>query len=144
MQKHSTIKALFFLGIFSILLLHQVVPHWHHENDNGHTHKTVAHNKAHNHQHDVPEKENSNKGLLDLFLELHIHSIVFNELLLPYESAIKQLEVKKLSVTSATVIQNNSSFNDYETEKIKVYQPPNTYFNSYLLSLDLRGPPSLG
>jgi len=33
MQKHNNIKALFFLGIFSILLLHQVLPHWHHQQE---------------------------------------------------------------------------------------------------------------
>ena len=98
MQKHKHIKALFFLGIFSMLLLHQVLPHWHHEHEVEHTHKAVANSNTHSHHHDVPEKESPNKGFLD------------------YD----------------------------EAEKIKVYHPPNNYFNPYLSSLNLRGPPSLG
>ena len=95
MQKHNNIKALFFLGIFSMLLLHQVVPHLHHEHDVEHTHKAVANNETHSHHHDVPEKESPNKGILDLFLEMHVHSVVSNEILLTHESSIKQLEVNK-------------------------------------------------
>ena len=69
MQKYNHIKALFFLGIFSLMLLHQVLPHLHHQHEVEHTHKAFAHSENHNHHHDVPKKESSKKGLLDLFLE---------------------------------------------------------------------------
>ena len=144
MQKHKHIKALFFLGIFSMLLLHQVLPHWHHEHDVEHTHKAVANSDTHSHHHDVPEKESPNKGLLDLFLEMHVHSVVTNEILLTHESGIKHLEVKKDVSTPISVVQYHSSINYDEVEKVKVYHPPNNYFNAYLSSLDSRGPPYLG
>tara|TARA_R110002110_G_scaffold114059_2_gene282780 strand:+ start:533 stop:967 length:435 start_codon:yes stop_codon:yes gene_type:complete len=144
MQKHNNIKALFFLGIFSMLLLHQVLPHWHHEHEVEHTHKAVAHSDTHSHHHDVPEKESPNKGFLDLFLEMHVHSVVSNEILLTHEIRIKQLEVKKDISTPVSVVHYYSSINYDEAEKIKVYHPPNNYFNAYLSSLDSRGPPSLG
>ena len=144
MQKHNNIKALFFLGIFSMLLLHQVLPHWHHEHDVEHTHKAVANSDTHSHHHDVPEKESPNKGLLDLFLEMHVHSVVTNEILLTHESGIKHLEVKKDVSTPISVVRYYSLINYDEAEKIKVYHPPNNYFNAYVSSLDSRGPPSLG
>lgn len=144
MQKHNNIKALFFLGIFSMLLLHQVLPHWHHEHDVEHTHKAVANSDTHSHHHDVPEKESPNKGLLDLFLEMHVHSVVTNEILLTHESGIKHLEVKKDVSTPISVVEYHSSINYDEVEKVKVYHPPNNYFNAYLSSLDSRGPPYLG
>ncbi|WP_142786136.1 hypothetical protein [Changchengzhania lutea] len=144
MQKNKHIKALFFLGIFSMLLLHQVLPHWHHEHDGEHTHKAVAHSDTHSHHHDVPEKESPKKGLLDLFLEMHVHSVVANEILLIHENSLKQLDVKKDIATPVAVIQYNISINYDEAEKTRVYHPPNNYFNAYLSSLDSRGPPSLG
>jgi hypothetical protein len=144
MQKYNNIKALFFLGVFSMLLLHQVLPHWHHEHDVEHSHKAVANSDTHSHHHDVPEKESPNKGFLDLFLEMHVHSVVSNEILLTHESSIKYLVVKKDVSTPISVGHYYSSINYDEAEKIKVYHPPNNYFNTYLSSLDSRGPPSLG
>ena len=144
MQKHNNIKALFFLGIFSMLLLHQVLPHWHHQHDVEHTHNAIADSDTHSHHHDVPEKESSNKGFLDLFLEMHVHSVVSNEILLTHENSIKHIEVKKDISTPLSVVHYYSTINYDEAEKIKVYHPPNNYFNSYLSSLDSRGPPSLG
>ena len=144
MEKHNLIKALFFLGIFSLLLLHQVVPHWHYQHEVEHTHKAVAHSDNHSHHHDVPEKESSNKGLLDLFLEMHVHSVVSNEVVLTHESSVKQFKVKKDVKTPISFKHYSISVNYDEVEKVAVYHPPNIYFNQYLSSLDSRGPPTLG
>jgi hypothetical protein len=144
MQKHNHIKAFFFLGVFSMLLLHQVVPHRHHQHDVEHTHKAVAHSDNHSHHHDVPENESPKKGFLDLFFEMHVHSMLSNEILLKHESSIKLFEVKKLISTSISVNQYSIYKNYDEAEKVTVYHPPNTYFKTYLSSFDSRGPPSLG
>lgn len=143
MQKHNNIKALFFLGIFSMFLLHQVIPHLHHQHEVKNTHEST-HNDNHSHEHDSPQKESSEKGFLDLFLEMHTHTIVYTEVLLTQQRSVKQLDVKKDVIKSFSV--NHFSFiaNYDEVEKIKVYQPPNNYFNAHLSSLDARGPPSLG
>ncbi|MBI9040243.1 hypothetical protein [Lutibacter sp.] len=144
MQKHNNIKALFFLGIFSMLMLHQVLPHWHHEHDVEHTHKAVAHSDNYSHDHDVPEKEIPYKGFLDLFLEMHVNITVSSEILLTHTSSVKQLIVKTYKSAPASVNYYTVFVNYDEVEKIRVYHPPNNYFNSYLSSLDSRGPPSLG
>ncbi len=144
MQKYNHIKAVFFLGIFSLLLLHQVLPHWHHEHEVEHTHKVNAHSDSHSHHHDSPDKESSKKGFLDLFLEMHVHAAVSNDILLTHESSLKQLDVKKEISTSISINHFCLSINYEEAEKFKDYHPPNKYFNPYLSSLDSRGPPSLG
>ena len=144
MHKHNHIKALFFLGIFSMLLVHQIVPHLHHEHDADHSHNAFAHSDSHSHHHDVPEEENPKKGLLDLLLEMHAHSVVPNEILLTYESDIKLLKVKKDISKSAPNRRYSSSIKYEENLNIRVYHPPDRNFNPYLSSLDLRGPPTLG
>ena len=144
MQKHKHIKALFFLGIFSLLLLHQVMPHLHHLHEIGHSHKAVANSDSHSQHHDVPKKESSKKGLLDLFLEVHIHSVVSNEILETHVSIISQFKVKKDVKTPIFLNRYSISikYDDEDSIKVVVYHPPNNYFNSYLSSLDSRGPPT--
>ena len=143
MQKHNIIKALFFLGIFSLFLLHQIVPHLHHQYESKHSHNDEV--QSDHHHHHIIEKEIYTKGFLHLFLEAHEHSLVSCEVILVQKNSVKQLNVKKDVKTSIFLNRFSISINyDDEAEKIKVYQPPNNYFNAYLLSLDLRGPPSLG
>lgn len=144
MHKHQHIKALFFLGVFSILLLHQVLPHQHHQHEVEHLHDVVANEDTHDHHHNVPEKENSKKGLLDLFLEAHIHTVVSNEIVLTHHSSVKLLNAKKELKTTTSANHYIISITYDEAEKRKVYHPPNNYFNPYLSSLDSRGPPTLG
>ena len=144
MQKHNNIKALFFLGVFSMLLLHQLLPHWHHEDEIKHSHNTIEHGDSLNYHHHISEKQSPLVAFLDMVLDMHVHSVVSNEVLLTHESSIKHLEVKKDTNAPNSVVQYHSTINYDEAENIKVYHPPNNYLNTYLSSLDSRGPPSLG
>ena len=143
MRKYNKIKAIFFLGIFSIFLLHQMLPHWHQEHEVEQTYKAVAHSNSHGHHHNVPEKESPYKGFLDLFLEMHVHSEAVNENLLIHLSSLKRLDVKKDINKLVSIVQRSISTSCNETDKVKVYYPPNTNFYYYLSSLDSRGPPYL-
>ena len=127
-----------------MFLLHQTVPHMHHQHEVEHTHDSVAHNNNHSHHHDASEKESPRKGFLDLFLEMHVHSVVSNEILLTRESSVKNLDVKKDIIKPVSFVHYSISINYDEAKKIRVYHPPDNYFNPYLSHLDLRGPPSLG
>ena len=143
MQKHNNIKAIFFLGMFSLLLLQNIAPHTHHLHEVEHSHKDVAHNVGHT--HDVPKEENSKKGLLDLFFQAHTHSVVSNEILITHESSVKQLNIKKDIKTPVSVNHYRTSTNYDEAEKVTVYHPPKYYYFNYDLSfLYSRGPPTLG
>jgi hypothetical protein len=145
MQKNNHIKALFFLGIFSLLLLHQVVPHWHHQNEVEHSHKAVAHSESHSHHNDTDKKDSTKNEFLDLFLDIHVHSIASNEVLLTQENSINQIKVKRAVNIRTFIDSYNIPLNyDDKAEKISLYHPPNNYFNKYRSSHHLRGPPPLG
>jgi hypothetical protein len=144
MQKNNHIKALFFLGIFSLFFLHQVVPHWHHQDKVQHSHKAIAHSESHSHNQNVPEKESSNKGLLDLFLVSHAHSVASNDILVTNKIGVKHFNLKKDISSPASDYHYSISINYNEAEKVMDYHPPHIYFEQYLSSLNSRGPPSLG
>lgn len=140
MQKHNHIKALFFLGIFSLLILHDIIPHTHHQHEFGHSNSATAHSANH-----LLENENSEEGLLDWFVDVHEHSTHSNETVVSHENCVKQRNVKKDVNTIFFVYQYSISTYCYnDTEKVSSYYPPDTYSNNYLSSLDSRGPPSLG
>ncbi|MBN4085176.1 hypothetical protein JYT89_02405 [Flavobacteriaceae bacterium AH-315-B10] len=145
MQKHIHIIALFFLGIFSMFLLHQVVPHLHHQHEDSHSHVAIAHNDD-NHHRDTPEKnDNSKKGFIDFFLAMHTHSIVVYDNIVVLKKTITNQIVVKKDITKQIFPSYSIVYIDYEdVEKPHIYQPPNSYFNPYQIYLDLRGPPTLG
>ena len=145
MRKYNHIKALFFLGIFSMFLVHQIVPHLHHQHEDSHSHKAISHNDSHEHHHDTPEKEdNSKSGFLDLFLGMHVHVAVSDEIPVIRELT-KKLRVVDNVDSDIQAINNYILLKEYhEVEKPSVYHPPNNYFNPYTANLDLRGPPYLG
>jgi hypothetical protein len=145
MQKYNHIKAIFFLGIFSMFLLHQIAPHLHHQHEDSHSHKAVEYADIHDHHHDTPEKEdNSKSGFLDFFLDMHIHLAVADEIPVIGEFA-KKLRVVDDVVSDIQALYSYVILKDYkEVEKPSVYHPPNNYFNPYTANLDVRGPPYLG
>jgi len=143
MQKHIQIKSLFFLGIFSLLLLHQVAPHRHHQYEVEHTHKAIAHSDNHKHHHDTPKNKNSKKGFLAFFLDVHVHSVIVDEIVLRHQGNVKKHNVQK-NVKIPFQLYYNLFVNYDDVERVAVYQPPNNYFNPFLLSLTSRGPPTIG
>ena len=145
MQKNKTIKAFFFLGIFSMLLLHQIVPHWHNQHQEEH-HHDVAHSHHHNHHHhEKPQKETPKKGFLDWFLEMHTHTSATTDVLVLKQTTIKKITVEKEAVVK-TVSTNtiNIVVKEANTTTKKWYQPPDKLQSTYLLYISLRGPPCLG
>ena len=128
-----------------MFLLHQIVPHLHHQHEDTQFHESISQTDSHDHHHNIPKKEgNSKSSFLDLFLAMHVHVAVSDEI-----PVIRQL-TKKLKEVDNVIFDIPASYNNiffkYYTwvEKPAVYHPPNNYFNSYLSSLDSRGPPSLG
>ena len=145
MQKHKTIKALFFLGIFSMLLMHQVVPHWHHQHQEEHQHSEVAHSHNHEHHHETPEKDNSKKCFFDWFVEMHVHTnTATTDVLVLKEATVKKITVEKESVRILFPETVNLSLIDVDTSKERWYHPPDKLQNTYFPNCSLRGPPSLG
>lgn len=145
MQKHIYIKAFFFLGVFTLMMLHQVFPHLHHQHEDSHSHSHIVHSgEHHHHDNDSEEKEESPYGFFDLFMDVHAHSsITYDSVVLKKNNFEQQIHVKDVA-KSIVSNQRNASIEYRQNSKPPVYHPPNKYFNSYLSSLDSRGPPSLG
>jgi hypothetical protein len=144
MQKQQNIKALFFLVIFSMLLLHQIVPHWHHQHQEEHQHSEVEHSHQHCHHHENPEKDNSKKSFFDWFIEMHVHTNTAIDVLVFKESTVKKISVEKESVNQLLLENANLAVLNGDTSNEKWYHPPDKLQNTYFPNCSLRGPPCLG
>ncbi|PIB37661.1 hypothetical protein [Maribacter sp. 4G9] len=150
MQKPNKIAAFFFLGVFSLMMLHQVFPHQHHQHEHSHSHSLshseIAHTgEHHHHDDDSQEKEESPYGFFGFFMDMHIHSTVSSDIVVLERNTIEQQTVvEKDVVKNSLETQNIFSIEYRQNNKPPVYHPPNKLCNPYLSSLDLRGPPSLG
>lgn len=143
MQKANKIFALFFLGLFSLMLLHQVFPHFHHQHEDSHS--DIAHSDHHHHHDNRHKKEEPPFSFFDLFMDMHTHSSFSSDFVVLKRNTVERQSIadKYLAKTSFD-IQQILLIDYWQNSKPPVYHPPNKYFNPYLSSLDLRGPPSLG
>lgn len=146
MQKANKIAAFFFLGLFSLMMLHQAFPHLHHQHEDSHSHSDIAHPGEHHHHDDSSrEKEKSLYDFFVFFMDMHIHSTVSSDIVVLKRNTIElHTIVDKDVIKSAFDIQRLYLIDKRQNSKPPIYQPPNKYFNPYLSYLDLRGPPSLG
>ena len=147
MQKANKIAAFFFLGLFGLMMLHQAFPHLHHQHQDSHSHShsDVAHTgEHHHHDNGSHEDEESPYGFFGFFMDMHVHSTVSTDII------VERQIVEHRTDTNENVVKTYSGFQElYFIDKRRnndppLYHPPNHYFNPFLSSLDLRGPPSLG
>lgn len=146
MQKANKIIAFFFLGLFSLLLLHQAFPHLHHQQEEKHSHSDIAHTGEHHHHDDSSqEKEESPYDFFGFFMDMHVHSTVSSDIVI-----LKRNTVERQTIVDDNVVKSTSDFQEFyvfnsrHNSKPPIYHPPHSYLNSCLSSLELRGPPSLG
>jgi len=127
-----------------MLLLHQIVPHWHHQHKND-RHETVHHDdKVHDHHHEKPEGKDSNRGFFDFFLELHTHTNETTNVLVLEQSSVQKISDQKAQVKTFGVTKINVPlFDDTVHDKIW-HHPPNKQQKAHFPNLSLRGPPVLG
>jgi hypothetical protein len=144
MQKNKQIKALFFLGVFSLLMLHQVFPHLHHQHEERNT--AIAQTEDHHHHHhDIPDNdEDSKKDFIDFFIGMHIHISLTDEI-----PVIRNVINHRINDENIALKLPLSKYFEVrkiyrEVERPSIYNPPNNYFNQYFINLDSRGPPALG
>ena len=144
MQKPNKIAAFFFLGLFSLMMLHQVFPHLHHQHEDFHSHLDIAHTDEDNHHDDSSqEKEDSSYGFFGFVMDMHTHSTVSSDIVLLERNTIEKKTVVDKDVAKSTVETKGFFSVEYrQNSKPPIYYPPKNYFNSYLSSLDSRGPPT--
>jgi hypothetical protein len=151
MQKANKISAFFFLGLFSLIMLHQAFPHLHHQHEDSHSHSGVAHPGDHHHHHEngSGENEDSPYGFFDFFgffMDMHVHSASSGgDIFVLKRHSVEQLRIVAKDVTDKTFDVAKLFLPDIrQIDNPATYHPPNTYFNPSLSCLDLRGPPALG
>jgi len=141
MSKHLKIKALFFLGIFSVILLHQVIPHQHHEHHGEDEHCEFSYH--HNQDHAESKDDHASKGFLHWFLASHLHTNSIADVFGP-EQLAKMVSSEKELAQIFPCAEEGFVYFEIST-KNKTW----CYFQDKLPDLHapnpaLRGPPSLG
>jgi hypothetical protein len=144
MQKANKISAFFFLGLFSLIMLHQAFPHLHHQHEDSHS--DVAHSGEHHHHDDGSNKnEESPYGFFGFLMDMHVHSTVSSDIVVLKRSTVEQQTVADTDIANnAFDTQRLFLIDNGQNENPPIYHPPNKSFNPYLSCLDLRGPPALG
>ncbi len=142
MQVKLKIKASILLGLFSLMLLHQMIPHLHHENKD-HDHSKMEHAHSHDHKHEGESGET--KSLFSFLLAMHSHAGGNSEI--PAVKTSTEHITPKKEITENPALPNffqEIAFSEDEVANlIGNYQPPPDYFKLYLPHIPLRGPPSL-
>lgn len=141
-MKHQ-IKAFILLGIFSLMLLHHMIPHLHHESQEAHDHGSTEHTHSRDHQH---EKHSTNsQDLFSVLLALHSHGGSHSEVPI-VKISIEHITTKKVKSekTILKVFLQQPALSEIRlVDLIGNYKPPPDYFHPYLSHLSLRGPPQI-
>lgn len=146
MRLSPKIVSLFFLSIFSMFVLHQVLPHVHHEHENlASIVPTEDHHNNHeaNHHHHGDEENDDTFDLLDLLLGNHSHSV-----------QVENIPTAKLLAKQQFINKDASHYFLYDAQPITILNfevrksnfgnaPPGLVSKVFLSSFFLRGPPSL-
>ncbi|WP_029036161.1 hypothetical protein [Salinimicrobium xinjiangense] len=147
MQVKPQIKASILLGLFSLLLLHQTIPHIHHEHQEKNENRLVKHSHGnshgHEHKHENERNPKNSKSLLSILLATHSHGGSSTEIPVVEES-IQHILLKKVKTESSSpqdFLLKNKLPEVKAAELQRNYQPPPDYLHSYLAFLSLRGPP---
>ncbi len=143
MQVKPQIKAFIFLGLFSLILLHQMIPHLHHQHQETHSHSLTEH--THSQEHHQEKKSKNSKNLFSILMSMHSHGGNNSEVPI-VKISIEHVTPKKVKAENPVLkvfIPQPALSKDPFIDLIGNYQPPPKYFNSYLSYLSLRGPPQL-
>lgn len=152
MKQLQQLKAIFLLGIISILMLHNVVPHVHHSHhehpvaeshhhhDGGHDHDHLG---THSHHQDSDHSEEDSDGLLwSLFFGDHSHVYHVHE---ASEYTKRSYSLQIVTGTFFDVDQKQIIHIGTVRDKVPIKDQPYQIYSDPLVSgFSFRGPPSLG
>lgn len=125
------------------MLLHQMIPHLHHEHEEEHDHGVA--DRAHSHDHRHEKESEDPKGLFSILMAMHSHGGSSSEVPV-VKNAIEYVSIKKVKFKDSApqVFSLQNDFSEvFAADLIRNYQPPPKYFDPYLSLLSLRGPPQL-
>ena len=139
---------LFFLSIFSLLTLHQVLPHVHHGHEG--FEDTIGHIEDHHHDHENghhhhgDEEDNQDFDFLGFLLENHAHSISIDDMQTIKNAVTQKVVNKNIALNTFYELDIRSPSDDC-VKNSKFGKAPSGFSNKIYLSTSfLRGPPALG
>lgn len=156
MFKKSQIPALFLLGVFLILLVHNAVPHVHHSHEStgkislvadhdDHSHNHEHHSNEHNHHsHKNESKSQDQHNLLSFLINSHSDFFHIHEFIQFTKRDIQPSKDKVIHFFAR--IGSFDSLLDIERQGLYRYVLTKESWseNPFLLSCSLRAPPSIG
>jgi hypothetical protein len=129
-----------------MLMLHQALPHNHHQHELIDVVEAPEHHHSHAHSYDHDKEENKDSndhsGFLDFLLGSHAHTYHSNDFEVR-NIAKQQIKVKEFSAFTLPLFHTFLFKKESEPDRIIVYQPPGN-FDFHLSTPSLRGPPVLG
>ncbi len=139
MRQYRKISAFFFMSIFSMLMLHEILPHVHHQHDHPSV-STEVHDHAH--QHDDGEKDKPSPiSFLHFLIGEHAHTLTSNS----FEAISSSTYLKVKGPGFHTILSLQGYVDGFFLSPGTVsYYPPYFPLAPHLSTLFLRGPPVLG
>ena len=130
-----------------MLLMHQVLPHVHHEHveiKEGVTKTDEHHHSDGNDHHHEKDKEDKGFDFLGFLFGNHTHSIDIDTFPAVKNIIIQKTVNKSFTLEAIPVFQIHSSFNDNRKQYKLGHTTPDIGKRFYLYTSALRGPPLLG
>ena len=151
MKRYIQIKSIFLLVVFSIITIHNTLPHFHHahdisENVISEEIDSHAHDGGHHHHHDNEKQSDHEDGdfLFSLLLNSHAHDTAINEDLEILGNYNKVVIGENLPIISLLTKHHIPPDIVVVSEK-KNFQHKHTFRQELLvLNCPLRAPPTLG
>ena len=144
MRTNRQITAMFFLGLWVILMIHQSISHVHYSHDQLHAFQ-VSHSHHHDHEHDHEAEQHNERDESDIHdcsstrdaYNYHTHEYIHLE---------KSRSFKLNSVAKVWLSETRKPINHDLASQLFLRPPPNsklTYDSLRLNPLTKRGPPNL-
>lgn len=142
MQQYRKISALFFLSIFSVFMLHQILPHVHYDQED--TLAVFEQVQDHHHHDDEKGEEDHIDNFPGILLDVHAHSEHsedFDQLTHLSEQVVKQ---KIFPFVALQTLLESYLYEPDPDSSSSNYHPLGFITDVYPTFHFLRGPPTLG
>lgn len=146
MQQYSKIASSFLLGVFGIFMLHQFLPHVHH--DHNKVEVSFEHSSPdHHHHHDKDQQEEGAHadGLFNFLLNIHAHTLLPGNHSSIESLGNHQLGNFKNSIDQPIILTSNFEvISNAWIVSLQVHPAPGLRRPLFLSTFPHRGPPHLG
>ncbi len=127
-----------------MLVLHQALPHVHHQHNGLEDSIGQTEQQLHSHEKEHHQKAEGDVDFIDFLLVSHSHGVHAENIPIGKTNAKPFVAVNHTPVFTIYVAQELSITNSEPEKTICRQHPPDYFYHNYLSASSLRGPPSLG